>query len=131
MSFVVEEDVAPDPGDISLFGTDGVVLEADGLADRSAELTAKPGRGAFGDVFLLVGRSEGRAIAGSEGWPQTFGDNSPLLFQLTHGVFCCILHSADRDGMGRYFRLNPWVYYTAKMPYQTTERGGYAAKNAA
>jgi hypothetical protein len=30
--------------------------------------------------------------------------------------------------MGRDFRINPWVYYTAKMPPNTTLRGGYTAK---
>ena len=35
--FIVEQDVALDPGDVGLFGTDGLVFEPDGLSDLVEE----------------------------------------------------------------------------------------------
>ena len=35
--FMVEQDVAPDPADVGLFGADRVVFEADGVADLVEE----------------------------------------------------------------------------------------------
>ena len=37
--FIVEQDVAPDPVHVRVFGADGVVLEAQGISDTSTKLS--------------------------------------------------------------------------------------------
>ena len=37
MLFIVEQDIALDPGDVGLFGANGVVFEPDGLSDLVEE----------------------------------------------------------------------------------------------
>jgi hypothetical protein len=49
MTFVVEQDEPPDPIDVSFFGADGIVFEADDIADRIEELLlGRFGRGVGG-----------------------------------------------------------------------------------
>jgi hypothetical protein len=67
-SGVVEEDVAPDPGDVRLFGAEGIVLEADGLADTSpssvqAWSRSFLGLGCTGDLPLKKDLTGGRLCA--------------------------------------------------------------------
>jgi hypothetical protein len=64
----VKEDVAPDPSHIGLFGAEGIVLEADGLADTSpssvqAWSRSFLGLGCTGDLPLKKDLTGGRLCA--------------------------------------------------------------------
>lgn len=63
VAFVVEEDVAADPVDVEIFGANGVMFKAGGIADAVDEFGGLGGGHGIGDWEFGIGewrRAEGR-----------------------------------------------------------------------